>query len=281
MITVLHPGIYSTVQDLGRKGFADIGVPISGAMDAYSVKIGNQLVQNDENEAAIEIAFGGAKFQFNQKTQICITGANFSPMIDGAPIKMHSSLSVDKDSILSFGKRVNGVRSYLCVHGGIQSDVVLKSRSFYEGITVANSLQKRDQLNTVKSWFTSHSINAKLKLPDDQFSSQNIYCSKGPEFDSLSSNQKEELLHTVFSISNDNNRMGYRLNEVLHNDLKPILTSGVLPGTVQLTPSGKMIILMRDCQVTGGYPRILQLTEESICQLAQKTTSDRISFVLI
>lgn len=281
MITVLHQGIYSTVQDLGRKGFADIGVPISGAMDAYSAKIGNQLVQNDENEAVIEITFGGAKFQFNQKTQISITGANFSPMIDGVSIKMHTSLSVGKDSILSFGKRINGARSYLCVHGGIQSDVVLKSRSFYKGITVANSLEKGDQLNAVKSSSSGKSVNAKIKFPDGQFSSQNIHCSKGPEFDSLTSKQKEELLHKEYSISNDNNRMGYRLNEVLHNDLKPILTSGVLPGTVQLTPSGKMIILMRDCQVTGGYPRILQLTEKSICQLAQKTTSDRISFVLI
>ena len=84
-----------------------------------------------------------------------------------------------------------------------------------------------------------------------------------------------------FIISEDNNRVGYRLKESLENNLKPILTSSVLPGTVQLTPSGKLIVLMRDCQVTGGYPRILQLSNESIDKLAQKITGDMIRFKII
>ena len=84
----------------------------------------------------------------------------------------------------------------------------------------------------------------------------------------------------VFTISSDNSRMGYRLNETIPNNFESMLTSGVLPGTVQLTPSGKLIVLMRDCQVTGGYPRVLQLSENAINILAQKTTGDQLRFVV-
>ncbi len=96
----------------------------------------------------------------------------------------------------------------------------------------------------------------------------------------LSAKQKGVFNSTEFAISTNNSRMGYQLNELLENDFSSMLTSAVLPGTVQLTPSGKLIVLMRDCQVTGGYPRVLQLTEKSINSLAQKTTGDSFRFVL-
>ncbi|WP_408034063.1 hypothetical protein [Tenacibaculum sp. 1_MG-2023] len=98
----------------------------------------------------------------------------------------------------------------------------------------------------------------------------------GPEV-SLNDVQKQQLEKQIFTISNDNNRMGYRLNETIDNELSSILTSAVLPRTVQLTPSGKLIILMRDCQVTGGYPRILQLTETSINHYHKKQLINRLS----
>ena len=83
-----------------------------------------------------------------------------------------------------------------------------------------------------------------------------------------------------FTISKENNRMAYQLEETLENDLKPIITSLVMPGTVQLTPSGKLIALMRDCQTTGGYPRVLQFSEKSICILSQKSTGNKVKFRL-
>jgi len=107
-----------------------------------------------------------------------------------------------------------------------------------------------------------------------------MVCSKGPEFNLLSDAQQKILTKNLFTISNDNNRTGYRLEEQVKNNLDSILTSGVLPGTVQLTPSGVLIVLMRDCQVTGGYPRVLQLTESAINQMAQKTTHDTFQFIL-
>lgn len=102
----------------------------------------------------------------------------------------------------------------------------------------------------------------------------------GPEFDILNDQDKKTIFNSTFMVTKDNNRMGYRLegspytNPANYN----MLTSSVLPGTVQLTPSGQLIVLMQDCQTTGGYPRILQVTQSGINSLAQKKSSDAITF---
>ena len=123
--------------------------------------------------------------------------------------------------------------------------------------------------------------NTSVKIDENHFNSKIITCFKGPEFFLLNKHQQEQLLTQNFSISKDNNRMGYKLEEVLENNLAQILTSSVMPGTVQLTPSGTLIVLMRDCQVTGGYPRVLQLTEASINAFAQEKSSNTFLFSLI
>jgi len=104
--------------------------------------------------------------------------------------------------------------------------------------------------------------------------------SPGPEFDVLSKAQKELIFKKTFTIAKENNRMAYQLEESIGEHKHIMLTSATLPGTVQVTPGGKLIILMRDGQTTGGYPRILQLTEEAIDRLAQKTFGDTISLKL-
>ena len=150
MIKVLNPGIYSSVQDQGRLGFAKMGVPISGAMDSYSSKMGNILLKNGQNEATIEITFGGAKFKFTQETYICITGADFSPRLNDEMLEMSTVYKAGKGSVLSFGKRKYGIRTYLAVQGGIQTILTLRSRSFFTGIT--NQFQlKKCQFITIKT----------------------------------------------------------------------------------------------------------------------------------
>ena len=104
---------------------------------------------------------------------------------------------------------------------------------------------------------------------------------KGPEFEYLTLEQQAQLFNNKLTISNLNNRMAYQFKEPLKNNLNPIITSQVLPGTVQLTPSGNLIVLMRDCQTTGGYPRILQLKETSINVLSQKMTGQTLQFKLL
>ncbi len=278
MIKVLHPGIYNTVQDKGRVGFAKKGIPKSGCMDLYSAELANIALQNKVTSAVIEITYGQGKFEFLIDTLIFIAGADFSPRIDTFPVLMDSVISIKKGSILSFGKRNYGARTYLAVLGGIQSEVVFKSRSYFPGIT-KQRLEKGDELFLSSIPFPKEKNLVKVRFVSTHFSENELHCYPGPEFDLLNEEQKKQL-NKEFTVSEENNRVGFRFNETIENNASSILTSAVLQGTVQLTPSGQLIVLMRDCQVTGGYPRVLQLSEYAISRLSQKIRGDRIRFKL-
>ena len=278
MIAILHPGIYCSVQDQGRFGHTKIGVPQAGCADAYAAKMANALLKNHEKDALIEITFGQGEFKFTSDTYICLTGGDFSPKLNGKLIKMQSVYFIKKDSVLSFGKRVYGARVYLSVQGGIQTKTVYGSRSFFDGIT-QQKLGKGAMLPILPIQKYADNNFSRVRVSEKHFTTIYLPCLKGPEFFKLNQEQQRKLF-TPFSISDDNNRVGYRLKESLENNLSSILTSAVLPGTVQLTPSGKCIILLQDCQVTGGYPRILQLSEIAIARVSQKITGDKIQFIL-
>lgn len=278
MIAILHPGIYCSVQDQGRFGHTKIGVPQAGCADTYAAKMANVLLKNHEKDALIEITFGQGEFKFTSDTYICLTGGDFSPKLNGKLIKMQSVYFIKKDSVLSFGKRVYGARVYLSVQGGIQTKTVYGSRSFFDGIT-QQKLGKGAMLPILPIQKYADNNFSRVRVSEKHFTTIYLPCLKGPEFFKLNQEQQRKLF-TPFSISDDNNRVGYRLKESLENNLSSILTSAVLPGTVQLTPSGKCIILLQDCQVTGGYPRILQLSEIAIARVSQKITGDKIQFIL-
>jgi biotin-dependent carboxylase-like uncharacterized protein len=278
VITILHPGIYCSVQDQGRFGHTKIGVPQAGCTDTYAAKMANTLLKNHEKDALIEITFGQGEFKFTSDTYICLTGGDFSPKLNGKLIKMQSVYFIKKDSILSFGKRVYGARVYLSVQGGIQTETVYGSRSFFDGIA-QQKLGKGAMLPILPIQKYADNNFSRVRVSEKHFTTIYLPCLKGPEFFKLNQEQQRKLF-TPFSISDDNNRVGYRLKESLENNLSSILTSAVLPGTVQLTPSGKCIILLQDCQVTGGYPRILQLSEIAIARVSQKITGDKIQFIL-
>ena len=278
MIAILHPGIYCSVQDQGRFGHTKIGVPQAGCADAYAAKMANALLKNHEKDALIEITFGQGKFKFTSDTYICLTGGDFSPKLNGKLIKMQSVYFIKKNSVLSFGKRVYGARVYLSVQGGIQTETVYGSRSFFDGIA-QQKLGKGAMLPILPIQKYVDNNFSRVRVSEKHFTTIYLPCLKGPEFFKLNQEQQRKLF-TPFSISDDNNRVGYRLKESLENNLSSILTSAVLPGTVQLTPSGKCIILMQDCQVTGGYPRILQLSEIAVARVSQKISGDKIQFIV-
>ncbi|MEZ4797690.1 MAG: biotin-dependent carboxyltransferase family protein [Flavobacteriaceae bacterium] len=280
MIKVLHSGFYSIIQDLGRKDFQHLGVPISGAMDIDAAKMANAILGNDSNFAVLEITMIGPKLEFNCDTAIALTGANLSPILNNTNINNNALINVSKGDILSFGKPIHGFRAYLAVSGGFQTDVILYSRSMYQGITIAASIKNADELS-IQSNNHKTKTYAYVKIRTDYLHEKSILVFKGPEYELLNDEQTNNLFNNEFTISKDNNRMAYQLDELIANNLSDIITSLVLPGTVQLTPLGKLIVLMRDSQTTGGYPRILQLSETSINLLAQKKVGDKIRFVLM
>ena len=278
MIKVLSPGFYTSIQDLGRFGYGEFGVPISGAMDQFTAKLANQLLGNTTKEAVLEITLGNCKLLFEKQLDICISGADFLPKINDTTVILNKVVSVQKDDILTFDRPVFGARCYLAVSGGFQTEMVLKSRSYYKGITNVERVQKNEMLPILEKSRPNPRSLSVVKINAEHFTTNIIKVYEGPEYNYLNDEQRKRLVNTTFTISKENNRMGYRLNELIVNDLGAIITSSVLPGTVQLTPSGELIVLMRDCQVTGGYPRILQLTENAINILAQKSTGDSFNF---
>jgi biotin-dependent carboxylase-like uncharacterized protein len=280
MINVLKPGFYTTIQDLGRFHSQEYGIPISGAMDSYAYKLANSILGNSLQHAVLEITMTGPTLEFRLDTAICITGADVSPTLDGVPIQLNQLVVVKAGAILSFGKLNYGFRAYVAVKGGFQTELVMNSRSFYKNITKTPVISRGDVLQIKEGSLENNVANASVKINTTHFTSKTLEVFRGPEFDQLDTSLQELVFSKVFSISKYHSRMAYQLNENIINDLKPIITSFVLPGTVQLTPSGKLIVLMKDCQTTGGYPRVLQLSENSINQLAQKQTGDHVQFRL-
>lgn len=281
MVKVLQTGFFTSVQDLGRFGYQQYGVPYAGVMDERAALIANLLLGNAKNNAVLEFTMTGPKLQFLCTTKICISGGDFQPKLNSIPINNNSVIVVKEDDILSFGAKKSGFRGYIAVLGGFLTDVVMKSRSMFKNVTQHQTIQKNLLLPIKNALTIKKQSNASLAVNNVYLEEKIITAHKGPEFHKLTIQQQKKLLNTVFTVSKNNSRMAYQLTELLPNTLEPIITSVVLPGTVQLTPSGQLIILMRDCQTTGGYPRVLQLSNTAINILAQKFTGDELVFSLI
>ncbi|MFS4483288.1 biotin-dependent carboxyltransferase family protein [Hyunsoonleella sp. 2307UL5-6] len=280
MIKVLKAGFYTTIQDLGRVGCQQYGVPLSGVMDKRAAILANTLVGNTANAAVLEITMSGPHLQFECNSAIAITGANMSPVLHHKRIGNNRYISVSKGDILSFGALQSGFRCYLAISGGFKTQKILGSKSMFKGITKSYSITKNTTLTISQNSKIQQEHFAGVKIDDSYVKAKTLEVFPGIEFDMLSKTQKQKLFSESFSISKDNNRMAYQLNETIENALEGIITSPVLPGTVQLTPSGKLIVLMRDCQTTGGYPRVMQLTENAISSLSQKFVGEKIVFKL-
>ncbi|MCF6317909.1 MAG: biotin-dependent carboxyltransferase family protein [Proteobacteria bacterium] len=281
MIEVITTGIYSSIQDQGRFGFRNIGVPVSGVMDSFSANLANALLNNHKQCAVLETTFVGPVLRFHQETFIAITGADCLPKINDKPICLNSAHKILKGDILNMGSTITGIRNYLTVAEGFQSEFVLNSRSYYAGITENQTLIKGEFIKTPK--LNRPIINRTKTTPRNTCSKQqSIEVKKGPEFNLLDKKSQKLLFREKFKISSQSNRMAYQLEPEPHGFLETqeIITSSVQPGTVQLMPSGKPIVLMRDCQTTGGYSRVLQLTEKAINQISQKRPNDFVFFTL-
>ena len=278
MLKVLKSGLFTTIQDVGRYGYLNKGVPVSGYMDSISAKKVNMLLENDDAAAVIEITMTGPTLEFCNESYICLGGAVISATLNNKPVHNYTVLKVGRGDILSYGKLKKGFRSYLAIKGGFLSPRILGSRSFFTSVTAKDHLSDRTEIP-----YDTHTLfEPKItEIKIDSFLNNTVLeVSKGPEYEMLEDKQLEVLFSKEFHISNENNRMAYQLVEKLSAHNTTMLTSATLPGTVQFTPSGRLIILMKDGQTTGGYPRVLQLSDASISLLAQKKFRDVISFRL-
>ena len=279
MIKIISAGIYTSFQDRGRFQFTNYGVPISGAMDQYLFELANHLVGNESNEAVLEMTLKGPKLRFKHSAVIAITAVEAVAVLNTQRIDLNHQQKVEKGDILEL--KIIKSRAYLSVRGGFIAEDSLGSKSQYKNITTRAKLSKGDELAFDISLQTYHSKHAALQMKMSAYASEVLHVFTLPEYNLLNSVQKQKLAQERFSITYQSNRMAYQLEGRIPNELKGIRSKPVMPGTVQLTPEGKLMALMRDAQVTGGYPRIFQLSESSINRLAQKTPGSKIKFKII
>ena len=162
MIKVIDPGFYTSIQDKGRFGFQNYGVPVSGSMDENSAEIANKILGNLTSEALLELTMTGCSLKFEKNTIIAITGSDMNAKLNGTSIEMYNKIDVEEGDLLSFGRLEYGFRTYIAFQGGIKSEKVMKSRCMYRGITECFKIQKNDKIPLNNLINKSRSINKEL-----------------------------------------------------------------------------------------------------------------------
>lgn len=291
---MIKPGLLTTVQDLGRKGFQQYGMIVSGAMDSYALRVGNIIVGNDEGEAGLEITMIGPALYFIDDAIITITGGELSPTLNGEPVHMWGSIHVEKGSTLEFGKLKAGVRAYLTIRGGIDVPVVMNSRSTYlrAGIGGYNgrALQKGDRLKVKHVQNNPSSFQTALRkrrlhpslIPTYQSSIQ-ARVILGPQADAFTEQSITDFLRQPYLITPQSDRMGYRLQgmRLQHKHSADIISDATAIGSIQVPASGDPILLLADRQTTGGYPKIATVVTVDLPYIAQAKPGDRIFFTQV
>lgn len=278
-IHILKTGPGTTVQDLGRKAWTRFGVPFSGPSDSVSAEWVNHVLRNDLDCAVLEIAQPGLKLEFHGSCLIVLAGAKASIQVDGNPIAQYQKLLMKDKSVLEIGGFEEGSKIYLGVKGGFQTPLRLGSRSYFREITPQTFVQKGDHLTYFQAHTSFDSGNSAPKWDPNWFQKATLEFFPGPDYSLLSHENREKILNEEFTVSQFSSRMGTLLMELLENNLPELPTNPVYPGIVQLTAGGKLIILGKDAQVTGGYPRIMFLTEFAQAVLAQKKPGQKVRFI--
>lgn len=294
-IEVIKPGMLSSLQDLGRWHYQNIGVGVAGAMDPTAFQLANLLVGNDSQQACLEISLTGPSLLFQHNACIAITGAFLSPYLDDTPIQNNRSYIVTSGQTLHFKMSSDniGARSYLAVHGGFQLPPVLNSCSTdlktKLGGWHGRALQKGDVLKLNGRFRSRHLLELKQLLHSQRIylpsglslqPRSTIRVTQGTHFGHFTEATQEAFFNTEFKISSQSDRMGYRLQGATLNLTKPlqIYSEPTAFGTIQVPPDGNPIVLMADRQSTGGYPKIANVITADLSYLAQSVPGQSIRF---
>lgn len=289
MIDIIQPGLLSSVQDLGRPGHRNSGISPGGALNSLALTLGNMLVGNPDTAAGLEITMGNCELRFNRATRIAITGDDFGATLDGEAVPTFWSVPVQAGQTLKLAITGNfaaqGIRSYLAVAGGIDVPAILGSRSTdlkasfggFQGraLRKGDRLPQGDATNNTPGGpafgIRSPQWSALATQPGDSSKLVMLRVLPGPEYEQFSATARAALWRDKWRITPNSNRMGYRLEgpELARKQSKDLLSHGVVPGVIQVPPSGQPIVLMGDAQATGGYPKIGVVIQADMWKLAQ------------
>lgn len=289
-IEVLSPGLQTTIQDLGRFGFGRYGVPPSGALDSFSLRIANRLVDNPEDQAGLETTLMGLRFKALNDVCIAVTGANLRPQVNQRPLEMWRSHVLKKDEILSFAGPESGCRAYVAFGGKLKVLPLLGSLSTnlpagfggFEG----RPLQKGDVLHvdspTVKLAAAGRELRPQW-IPEYP-STWTLRIVWGPQDGDFTDKGKRIFINTLYTVSSQSDRTGIRLNgpEIARKShtAESIISEGLISGSIQVPGDGKPIIILGET-VTGGYRKIATVASADLPLLGQIKPGDKIKFAAI
>lgn len=283
---VLEPGILTTIQDLGRYGFSHFGVPLSGALDSFSLRVSNLLVGNDEDEASLEITLTGLRIRALKEVVFAITGGDLSPTLNGESLEMWRTHLVVQDDVIAFKKVGAGCRAYLSAGGGFVVPKLMGSSSTYLsgkfGGLEGRPLRRGDILCTSGS-FSLGKLG--LRFPSDWIPSHEkevlLRVIPGPQDHHFTEKGFQIFSSSSYEVTPQCDRMGVRLEgpkiERRSDVEESIISEGLIPGAVQVPGDGKPIIILTEL-VTGGYTKIATIISTDLPRVAQLKPGDRVRF---
>ncbi len=282
-VFVDEPGLLTTIQDAGRWGYQDMGVPVAGPMDPVAHRLANRLVGNREDWAALEITVVGPVLRLGCDATLAVTGADLSAMMGSTPMTLNQPIQAVAGTTLRFGSRRTGARAYVAFGGGVETPLVLRSRAvhlpsglgsparpFRAGDAFQIGVPLGNPVRTSGSPSAAPRGGARLRvLP-------------GPHVDSFDSAVLDALQRQRFRIDAESNRMGYRLKGAshLHTSEADMISDAAFTGAIQVPPSGDPILLMADRPTTGGYPQIATVISADLPLAGQLAPGDWLEFVV-
>jgi antagonist of KipI len=284
VIEVLEPGLYTTVQDLGREGFGPLGVSASGPADPVSLRIGNRLVGNAEGAAGLEMTLLGGAFEFPDGAVLALTGSDFGATLDGVPVETWRSFEVRPGQTLRLGPTRSGARCYLCVLGGIEVEPFLGSASTHVlsglGGHEGRSLRKGDVLSIGAARGSTPARRLAKRAMQELKSRKTLRVTPGPQSEWFSETAQQIFYSSTYRVAEESNRMGVRVEgaAVPVPAGGEMISEGVSLGAVQVPEGGKPIILFVEQQTTGGYPKIANVISADFHSLGQLRPRDEIRF---
>jgi KipI family sensor histidine kinase inhibitor len=282
-MTVLQPGLLTTVQDEGRWGHQASGVPVAGALDRVSARVANALAGNEPGTAMLEVTLVGPELRIDCAARLAVAGADLDARLDGRPLPVHRPVACRAGSVLRFGARGAGARAYVAVDGGVALPTVLGSASTHVltglGGLAGRALVAGDRLPLGPARPAPPVPRVEI-VPPTRAGGARLRVLPGPQDEYFSESAFELLERVRFTITPQSDRMGYRLagSRLPRADDREMVSDATVPGGLQVPPSGEPILLMSDRQTTGGYPQMVTVISADLPVAGQLAPGDWVEF---
>ena len=286
-LQVLTPGMLTTVQDLGRTGYAHLGVSASGAADPLSLRLGNLLLGNDEGLAALELTMTGGSYRFPEGATFALTGSDFVGKLNGNPAPLWRTTVAPHNSVLQLGSSRTGARGYLCVRGGIRVPLFLGSASTHLlsglGGVAGRALRTGDLLRVGREPGTAVKCAIRGEALARTAPSLTLRITPGTHASRFSETIRTLFTDSTYAVTEQVNRMGLRLRgpAIYTSDSAGVLSQGVSCGSIQVTNAGQPLILFVEQQTTGGYPLIASVISADLPSIGQLRPGDVVRFEVV